>query len=76
MDFLDFANLRVFGNASFRHKQRSVIRTILQVFSACMCFESCFAAGMLQQSCRRMLLLSPHGCRRLTIGKCLSKGRA
>lgn len=31
LDLLDFANLKVFGNASFRHRQRAVIETVLQV---------------------------------------------
>ena len=31
MDLLDFANLKVFGNTSFRHKQRRVVEAILQV---------------------------------------------
>ena len=31
MDLLDFANLKVFGNTGFRHKQRRVVEAILQV---------------------------------------------
>ena len=31
MDLLDFANLKVFGNSGFRHKQRRVVEAILQV---------------------------------------------
>ena len=31
MDLLDFVNLKVFGNAAFRHQQRQVIEAVLKV---------------------------------------------
>jgi hypothetical protein len=31
LDLLDFANLRIFGNSSFRHQQKKVVEAILQV---------------------------------------------
>ena len=43
-DLLEFANLRVFGNCSFRHQQRAVIEAVLQVVNVLM--VKCLCLGL------------------------------
>ena len=35
MDLLDFANLKIFGNHSFRPEQRRVVEAVLRVSMCC-----------------------------------------